>query len=321
MKYRNLGSTGMLVSEIGFGAWGIGGATPGSTSYGHTDDSVSLNALACSLESGINFYDTSNVYGYGHSEILLGRAFANRRSDVIIATKAGFLDYESAPDFSAESVSASVNASLKRLGSDYIDLLQLHNPSADWLALHPETLEALVKLKRNGKIRAIGVSVKGPGDAFELLEVFPFEVIQANFNMLDLRALECGLMDKLYSKGVGFIARTPMSFGFLSGALTGNETFPQEDHRSRWSREQILLWVSGARDLHACCTEESNISPPHELALRFCLSYDQVSTTIPGMLTADEVEANSLASVRGPLSRESRARIEALHGSRSFVAK
>jgi len=321
MKYRSLGGTGISVSEIGFGAWGIGGATPGSTSYGHTDDKVSLNALACSLACGINFYDTSNVYGYGHSETLIGRAFSSRRADVIIATKVGFVDYERPPDFSVASISKSIHGSLKRMGTDYIDLLQLHNPPVSWLQQHPETMEEIVKLKNDGKIRAIGVSVKGPSDAFDLLDIFPFEVFQANFNMLDIRALEGGLMEKLYEKSIGFIARTPMSFGFLSGELTGNETFPSEDHRSRWSKEQIHLWAAGARDLHACCIEESAISPPHELALRFCLSYKQVSTTIPGMLSAFEVAANAEASVRGPLSLESRVRVEDLHKTHSYVAK
>ncbi len=318
MHYRPLGKSGLSVSEIGFGAWGIGGVTAGPTSYGRTDDSTSCAALECALDEGINFFDTSNVYGDGHSETLIGNVFSRRRSEVVIATKAGFIDYASPPDFSAAAIVRSVESSLRRLNTDYIDLLQLHNPSAEWLRKYPETMEKMTCLQKDGKIRAIGVSVKSPADADQLLELFPFRSVQANFNMLDIRALECGLPDKLHSVGAGFIARTPMSFGFLSGTLTGEEVFPPEDHRSRWPREQIRLWASGARELHGCCAESSDTAP-FLLALRFCLSYAHVSTATAGMITPTEVASNAQASNAGPLSQESCARIEALHKTRKFI--
>ncbi len=318
MHYRSLGKSGLSVSEVGFGAWGIGGATPGPTSYGYTDDVTSCAALEQALGEGINFFDTANVYGYGHSESLIGKVFSSRRSDVVIATKAGFVDYASAPDFSAAAIRRSVDSSLSRLDTDYIDLLQLHNPSAEWLRKHPDTLDELERLQMGGKIRVLGVSVKSPADAFQLLELFPFQAVQANFNMLDIRALECRLIEKLDTVGAGFIARTPMSYGFLSGTLTGEEEFPPEDHRSRWPREQIHLWAAGARDLLACCTESSD-TPPYQVALRFCLSFSQVSTVIAGMLTPGEVVANAKASGAGPLSSDSCARIETLHKTRKFV--
>ena len=318
MHYRLLGKSGLRVSEIGFGAWGLGGVTDGATSYGYTDDAVSCAALAMALEQGINFFDTSNVYGYGHSESLIGKVFSKRRSDVIIATKVGFVDYVKPPDFSADAICLSVAGSLSRLRTDYIDLLQLHNPSVSWLRQHPDTLEELTRLQNSGKVRVLGISVKSPNEALELLELFPFKAVQANFNMLDIRALECGLMEKLDLYGAGFIARTPMSFGFLTGALTGEESFPPEDHRSRWSRAQIRRWVDGARDLHSCC-QESLETPSCQIALRFCLSYSQVSTTIPGMLTPEEVIANAKASDFGALSSDSCARIEVLHKTQTFI--
>ena len=317
MNYRQLGATNLRVSEIGFGAWGIGGATCGPTSYGKTDDITSLAALDGALAAGINFFDTSNVYGYGHSERLIGQAFAHRRKEIIIATKAGFVDYESPPDFSADAILKSVDSSLARLNTDYIDLLQLHNPSADWLKEHPSTLFVLSRLQDEGKVRALGISIKQPADAVALLELFPFQVVQANFNMLDIRVVASGLLQKLNDSGAGLIGRTPLAFGFLAGVLTGEETFAPQDHRSRWSREQIRLWAMGARDLLACC-EESIESPAYQVALRFCLSYPQVSTTIAGMLTPAEVAINVLASEAGPLSLESCASIEALHKIRQF---
>lgn len=318
MNYRQLGDSGISVSEIGFGAWGIGGATPGPTSYGKTDDATSLNALAKALDKGINFFDTSNVYGYGHSERLIGRAFAKCRNSVVIATKAGFVDYERPPDYSAAAIRKSVESSLERLQTDYVDLLQLHNAPAEWLGAHPETLEELLRLQEAGKVRQLGISVKAPADALQLLNLFSFSSVQANFNVLDIRALECGLFKKLDQCGSAFIARTPLCFGFLAGNLTGEEIFDPEDHRSRWSRAQIRLWAESAKEIYAAC-EESGGAPPFELALRFCLSYPQVTTTIPGMLDEIVVLANARASANGPLSPKSRQLIESMHRTRQFV--
>ena len=159
MKYRPLGKTGLTVSEIGFGAWGIGGRTSGTTSYGDTDDRTSLAALGRALDSGITFFDTSAAYGDGHSEALIGRAFGGCRDKVVIATKAGYESWDRPPDFSADAVVASTEKSLARLRSDYVDLLQLHNPTSE--VLGDERLrEALARLKAAGKIRAWGVSAK-----------------------------------------------------------------------------------------------------------------------------------------------------------------
>lgn len=315
-----MGRSGIVVSEIGFGAWGIGGVTEGATSYGATDDLASLRAIGRALDLGITFFDTANVYGDGHSEHLLGQAFKGRRGDVVIATKAGFATFSAAPDYSPAAVRKSLEGSLRRLGTEYVDLFQLHNPTPEWLAAHPDTLDELSRLQREGKVRHIGVSVKGPAEALAMIDLFPFTAVQANFNMLDIRARESGLFDRLAAAGVGFIARTPLAFGFLTGALTGEEEFAPEDHRSRWSREQRRLWADGARELHACCSEASSAGPA-ECALRFCLSYPEVTTCIAGMLSADEVEVNARASAAGPLDTTSCERIEALHRTRSFIAR
>src|SRR6185295_5584920 len=157
MKYRALGRTGLSVSEIGFGAWGIGGRTVGETSYGDTDDRTSLVALRRALDRGITFFDTSSAYGEGHSEALIGEAFAARRDKVVIATKAGYDSWDKPPDFSPGAVVASAERSLARLRSDYVDLLQLHNPPAQALR-EGGVREALTRLQSSGKIRAWGVS-------------------------------------------------------------------------------------------------------------------------------------------------------------------
>ena len=317
MKYRPLGTTGIEVSEIGFGAWGIGGLTDGMTSYGATDDAESLGALKQAYAEGINFYDTSNVYGTGHSETLIGRAFSDCRDRVIIASKAGFTGYDSALDFSPDHLWASLEQSLARLGSDYLDLFQLHNPDPASLRDMPEIGEALAAMKTEGLIRAYGISAKGPEDAIGALEVIPFDVVQINLNMMDIRAVDTGLLRLAAERGAGIIARTPLCFGFLSGQVTAETRFPPGDHRHLWSRQQIQKWADGARQLHMA-VPSANGQSRTQTALRFCLSHDPVSVVIPGIMTAEEALENALASELGPLSAAELHEVYELHSRLSF---
>jgi aryl-alcohol dehydrogenase-like predicted oxidoreductase len=307
MRYRLLGKTGLKVSEIGYGTWGIGGLTNGSTSYGCTDDIVSKNALLRAVDLGINFFDTSNIYG--KSENLIGEVFSKSRDKIIIATKAGYAEHNAAPDFSKYAVERSVKSSLVRLNTEYIDLLQLHNPTVEVLTNYPDTFELLKNLKKEGKIRSIGISVKQPTDIIPLLKLFEFETVQANFNILDNRVLRENILNEIYTKGCGFIARTPLAFGFLTGHYHEDANFPIGDHRSRFTKEQIKLWVKAAKEINRFCSKLNNVAPSL-LALRYCLSYEQVSTTIPGMLTEKEVEINVGASMYGGITEESKEFIE-----------
>ena len=129
MKYRPLGRTGLMVSEIGFGGWGIGGLTPGATSYGDVSDAVSLEALRRAAELGVTFYDTSNLYGAGHSEELLGEALGHCRDRVVIATKVGRSDYDT-ETYAPGQIRASSEGSLQRLRTDCVDVVQVHSPSS-----------------------------------------------------------------------------------------------------------------------------------------------------------------------------------------------
>ena len=178
MRYRPLGKTGLQVSEIGFGAWGIGGRTVEQTSYGDTDDRTSLAALDRALERGITFFDTSAAYGNGHSEALIGQAVRGKRSRAVIATKAGYEAWDQAPDFSPSAIVASTERSLARLGTDYLDLLQLHNPPLD-VVTAPAVREALAGLVQSGKIRAWGVSAKGPEEALQALRACEIAAIRS----------------------------------------------------------------------------------------------------------------------------------------------
>jgi aryl-alcohol dehydrogenase-like predicted oxidoreductase len=316
VKYRPLGRTGLTVSEIGFGAWGIGGRTSGTTSYGETDDRTSLAALARALDRGITFFDTSAAYGDGHSEALIGQAFAGSRDKVVIATKAGYESWDRAPDFSADAIVASAEKSLRRLRSGYVDLLQLHNPPAE--ALRDQRLrEALARLQADGKIRAWGISAKSPTEAIEALTQFEAPVVQANFNMMDVRALESGLLAEVERRGAGFIGRTPLCFGFLSGTITRATVFPPGDHRNGWSRAQLDNWIDGAAELLAA-VEARPGREGAQAALRFCLSCPGISSVIPGVLTPQEAEANAAASDRGPLPAAAVAGVLDVNKQRQF---
>jgi aryl-alcohol dehydrogenase-like predicted oxidoreductase len=320
MLYRSLGDTGLKVSEIGFGAWGIGGSTPGATSYGSTSDKVSLRALEVAFDQGINFFDTSNVYGYGHSEALIGRAFTGHRPDVIIATKAGFTKYGCPPDFSGAAIVKSVEDSLRRLKTSYIDILQLHNPDPLSTLGDGDLHNHLLKLLESGKVRSLGVSVKNPKEIVRFAENKIFGLIQANLNLLDVRVVETGMMNICEQKKIGFVARTPLAFGFLTGKLSENESFARDDHRSSWPREQRNLWAQGGQKMLKICSEQSGCSL-ESAALRFCLSFPWVSTVIPGMLTEEEVLQNCSVSNNKYFAEELIAQIMDIHSCTSFVWK
>ncbi|MBS0546270.1 MAG: aldo/keto reductase [Proteobacteria bacterium] len=304
------------MSEIGFGAWGIGGRTVNTTSYGETDDATSLAALRRALECGITFFDTSVAYGDGHSEELIGRAFAADRAKVVIATKAGYVSWERPPDFSPDAIVRSAEGSLKRMGTDYLDLFQLHNPPIG--VLRSEAVQAaLQKLRKAGKVRAWGISAKSPADALEALDAVSPDAIQANFNMMDVRAVESGLLESAGRQGVGFIGRTPLCFGFLSGTIHRDSQFPPGDHRLGWSRQQLDTWIDGAADLLAAVPARPG-SEGAQSALRFCLSFAELSCTIPGILTPAEAEANAQAAELGPLPAAAVAAVMAINRERRF---
>lgn len=320
MKYRPLGATGIDVSEIGFGAWGVGGRTAGETSYGDTDDRRSRAALDRAFDLGISFYDTAPAYGDGHSEELIGAAFASRRDRVVIATKAGLDSFSGPADFSPNALRRSLEGSLARLRSSYVDLFQLHNPPSDLFTVSPESYAALEALVRAGKVRSFGVSVKSPADAMTMLARHAIASVQVNLNMLDVRAATAGLFAVAAQKSVGIVARTPLCFGFLSGAVTADTEFPPGDHRRAWSRAQIDRWIEGARTMHAAAAVSADQSCS-QAALRFCLSFPAVSTVIPGILSADESAENARASDLGPLSATARDHIVELNRRMDFFVR
>lgn len=315
MNYRILGNTGIKVSEIGFGAWGIGGLTKGRSSYGPTDDNESKRALRTALEEGITFYDTSDMYGYGHSEELIGEVFESLRDKVIIATKVGFLEHLGPQDFSPQNVRNALEKSLKRLKTDYVDVYQLHSPAIEELIKRPENLETFIKLQREGKIRAIGISVVGPTDGVRVVKEFPnVRVIQTNLNLIDQRALEIGLLDLAEQQHVGIIARTPLCFGFLADERP--QEFHPRDHRTSRPPEQLKRWQS-APDLFMPLNKGKSRTFA-QLALQFCLSQKAVASVIPGMTKVGRVIENATASTLGPLNQHELHKIQCIYMSQAF---
>jgi aryl-alcohol dehydrogenase-like predicted oxidoreductase len=317
MNYRMLGRTGLEISEVGFGAWGIGGVANGAIGYGPTDDKESKRALRRAYDLGVNFYDTSDLYGYGHSERLIGNVLKDVRDRVIITTKVGFLDADGAQDFSPKHIRQSLEASLKRLQTDYIDLYQLHSPSVDALSRDDGTLSALRCLEQEGSVRAFGISVRSPDDGLVAINRFELGCIQVNFNLVDQRALNNGLFDLCRKQGVGVIVRTPLCFGFLTGRYSPEGKFEPGDHRSGWSSAQIARWAN-AGQLFAAALPEDGRQTPAQMALRFCLSYPSVSTVIPGMLTKEEVEENVPASQLGPFPEAELQKLEQIYRDHTF---
>jgi len=307
VKYRPLGASGIMVSEIGFGGWGIGGVTPGPTSYGPTDDNESRKALEAAFNNGISYYDTAGVYG--KSEELIGRTFKHRRGQVVIGTKIGFLEHHTPQDFSRKNIFSTLEKSLRNLGTDYVDLYQLHNPDIQNLRMD-EIVSALKELKIRGLVRALGVSVKHPNHGLLALKYGEFCSIQVNLSMIDQRAIDNSLLDQAREQGIGIIARTPLNFGFLTdNGTTMDLNFGPEDHRSVWPMEQRVAWQKAARLLSEVHPEY----PLATLALRYCLSVTGVSTVIPGLLTVSDVLENTTTSNLPLLSPETMAKIREIY--------
>ncbi|MBI5210945.1 MAG: aldo/keto reductase [Elusimicrobia bacterium] len=317
VRRRALGTTGLNPSEIGFGAWGIGADSKGAVSYGPVDDGESLSALRQAVDIGVNFFDTADLYGYGHSETLIGTALKPLRRSILLASKAGSLDAGGRQDFSPRHLRKALDGSLRRLRTDYLDLYQLHSPPLDLLRKDPRIVDAMRRFQREGKIRAWGISVRSPDEGLDAVRDLEAQTIQVNFNMADQRARTTGLLARCRQAGVGVIVRTPLCFGFLTGKYTPDSEFHSLDHRSSWRREQLALW-SRAPQIFSAAIKPVRGQTPAQLALRYCLSYPEVSTVIPGILTRRHLAENAAASRLGPLRKMDRVAIERVYERNVF---
>jgi len=320
MIKRTLGKTGLEISALGFGAWGIGGSM-----WIGAEDDESLAALRRAIELGVNFIDTAAGYGGGHSEELVGRAVREAAETVYVATKippknmrwpapAGVRADDAFP---ADWVIAQTEGSLARLGLETIDVQQFHVWSDEWVG-EGSWLDAVERLKRDGKIRAFGVSINDhqPANAVRLVESGHVDTVQVIYNVFD-QSPEDELFPAVEAASVGVIARVPFDEGSLTGRIRPETEFPAGDFRNGyfggdrkrevWERAQAV-----ASDAQVPVDELA------EVALRFCVTHPAVSTAIPGMRTVRNVERNAAAVGRGPLSDEQIAALRPHRWVRSF---
>jgi aryl-alcohol dehydrogenase-like predicted oxidoreductase len=292
MRYRRLGRSKLMTSEVGIGAWAIGGG------WGPVDDEISVAAIQKAMDAGVSFVDTADVYGDGHSEEVIGRALeGNARHRAVIATKAG-LKSPSGNDFSPHHIAAAADASLQRLNTDYIDILQLHNPTQAALE-DPELWETLRSLKHEGKIRAYGASVQSPRDAVKAIENGEVDTVQVVFNVIDQEARV--LFETARSRNVGIIARVPLASGFLTGKYSQDHKFHRTDWRARLGEPRRRLMVRRAQALDL--VTEALGSTRAQAALAFVLSYPDVGVTIPGVKTPEQAQENAAATDHAPLAQ------------------
>lgn len=295
MKYRTLGRTGQRVSEVGFGAWAIGG-----TSYGPTRDENSLEALETAWEHGVNFFDTADTYGHGHSEELIGKFLKGKRDKALVATKVGWDFYHggSKKNFDLGYIRFAVEESLKRLSIDCIDLYQLHNPSLEAIE-SGKLFGFLDELKAAGKIRFYGVSVHTPREAVAVIKSGKPDTIQLIFNLLDQRPV-LEVFPEAEANQIGIIVREPLASGLLTGKYTAQSVFSKDDHRNRWDRTRM------AGDLKKLDKFRAVLKSPRlsivQAALEFILGFEAVSVVIPGAKTKAQILENLLAS-ENPLLR------------------
>jgi len=297
MNYRQFGKTELRVTEIGFGAWAIGGAAKvGETpiGWGEADDATSVKAIHAALDAGINFFDTADFYGLGHSEKLIGEALRGNK-EAIIATKVGHRDIDNkiVLDYSKEYILQACEASLKRLNRDVIDYYQLHSARMNHLQ-QGECIEAMEQLKSQGKIRYWGLSLNTfypEPEADFLMEKNLGDGFQLVFNLINQRAL--ATIQKAAKNGYGIIARMPLQFGLLTGKFTEEATFNANDHRSfRLTKEVLSKTLTILKEKVWPVAAEENLSPT-SLAMSFILSYPEISTVIPGIRTPQHVQQNT----------------------------
>ncbi len=298
MQKRRLGRTGLEVSEIGYGAWGIGGGL-----WVGAKDDDSLRALHHAIDRGLNFIDTALDYGKGHSETLVGRVVRERRETLYVATKIPPKNHTwparrgiaVSEVFPADHIVSRTETSLRNLGMDCVDLLQLHV----WLDEFLEQdgwRDAFLRLKKDGKARFLGLSVNDhdPASALKAVATGMFDTVQVIYNIYDPTPAR-ELFPACQKHDVGVLARVPLDEGGLTGTITPDTQFPEGDFRSVYFKGDRKREVhERTKALSGLLGSEAASLP--ELALRFCLSHDAVSTVIPGMRRTTTVDANVAVS-------------------------
>lgn len=315
MQFRELGRTGWRVSSIGFGCWAIGGT------WGPVDDAESLAALHRAAEVGVNFFDTADRYGDGHSERLLARFRREHGGPTYIATKIGRrLDPHIAEGYNRENLTAFVERSLVNLETDALDLVQLHCPPAAVYYM-PETFDVLDGLMDAGKIRYYGVSVEKVEEALKAIEYPNVQSVQIIFNLFRHRPADL-FFEQARRHKVGILARVPLASGMLTGKMTPESTFDPDDHRNfnrngegfdrgeTFSGVDYDLGLRAVEELQQLCPEDMTLV---QFALRWILMFDAVTCAIPGAKRPDQAEQNSMVADLPALSEETMVAVRSVY--------
>lgn len=319
MEYRNLGTTGMRVSEISLGTWAFG------SEWGSVSDEDSMATMRRALDLGVNFLDTADVYGDGRSEQLIGRLLKERPNDeIFVATKAGRrLDPHTPEGYNYENLSAFAERSLKNLGVEALDLLQLHCPPTP-VYRRDETFGALDRLVDEGKVRHYGVSVEKVEEARAALEYEGVKTVQIIFNAFRQKPAE-EFFPLAEERRVGVLARVPLASGLLSGKMSLDREFPPDDHRnfnrdgSAFDRGETFSGVDfetglrAAEELKELVPEGATLA---QFALRWILMHPAVSCAIPGAKRPDQAEDNIRAADLPPLDAATMRRVREVYDAR-----
>jgi len=286
MKLRPLGDTGMNVSEVGLGAWQL--ANP---DWGISDKNEALRIIRKSLEVGCNFFDTAPGYGEGRSEELLGEGLKSVRKDVILCTKFSHYNDVGERDFDAVNIRPVLEGSFRRLQTDYVDVLLLHNPPRELMdgRVAPELYEELEKLKIEGKIREYGVSLDWREEVEMVVETTKSKALEVFFNALYQEPLPA--FQKAQDNDVGIIVKVPLDSGWLSGRYRGGHRF--DDVRNRWPAEVLARRSELVEQFAKLVPSGTSLT---QAALQFVLAQPQVSTVIPGAKTVEQALENFAAA-------------------------
>jgi len=318
MKYRELGGTGWKVSEISFGAWAIG------ADWGAVDDKTSLTALERSIELGVNFIDTADVYGDGRSERLVAEVKRRHKDRIYVATKAGRrLKPHNAEGYNRANIEAFVDRSLKNLETDALDLLQLHCPPTE-VYYRPDFFGDLDELVKKGKLRHYGVSVEKVEEALKAIEYPNVQTVQIIFNIFRQRPAEL-FFTEAKRRQIGILARVPLASGMLTGKLKPDSTFEKTDHRlynrhgESFDRGETFSGVD--YDTGLAAVEELRKLLPQgmsltQFALRWILMFDAVTCAIPGAKNPRQAEDNILAGDKPALSKETMQQVRKVYVDR-----
>lgn len=319
MEYRTLGRTGWDASAIGFGAWAIGG-----DAWGQTDDSTAIAALHQAIDLGVNFIDTADVYGDGHSEQLIARVRKERKEPLFIATKAGRrLSPHSAEGYNRQNLTSFIERSLRNLEVERLDLVQLHCPPTE-VYDRPEVFGILDDLVQQGKIRNYGVSVEKVEEALKAIRYPNVQTVQIIFNMFRLKPAE-QFFAAARERQVGIIVRVPLASGLLTGKFRPDTQFAEQDHRTynrhgeAFDQGETFSGVDYDSGLQA--VEELRPLAPQratmaQLALRWILMFPEVSTVIAGAKNPQQAQDNAGAVNLPPLGNEVMQRVEDIYNRR-----